>query len=422
MTDSPTILEQKMKILMGLRGYSIIKIDEKQALWKINSENAVTVDVSFPAELWEVKHKGKVVNDWKKDPTLPVNTRDMIQTLDDEFEAAWNEAVDNGWIIETEQPVEVPEEIEPETVQPETPKIDPEIEEKNRLEREENERILAEMDKFLQERQQAEEKTKPPEQPKQNNFKKSEPSDTIYSQPEDVLETAPTPVKGEVRLLDILSELVDDDLIQLFGKTGTCKTSIAIQAALEARSVGKSVYYLDTEKNISKKKKAEMLKAGVKYTPYTPSNPNGVFESVRDLDALHEFIKKIPKVDLIIIDSLGLPCLSVYCIGNQREQGLTLLKMMSISNTLKSYSNRNHSIGLVINQPESDMNKDQNTERRSYGDKNEFYYKELLKTAFVSKSPNKTTVVVKTFRSRDYGQGYKLFTVEISDKGVKVIQ
>ncbi len=288
--------------------------------------------------------------------------------------------------------------------------------------REENERKLAEMEKFEQERQQADEKPRMPEHPKPNTFKSPDHPHAIYSQPDEVLETAPTPVKGEVRLLDILSDLVDDDLIQLFGKTGTCKSSIAIQAALEARRSGKSVYYLDPEKNISKKKKTEMLQAGVTYTPYTPSNLNGNFESVRDLEALHEFIKKIPKVDLLIIDSLGLPCLTVYCAGNQREQGLTLQKMMLISSTLKSYANRNHSMVIVINQPESDMNKDPNTERRSFGDKVEFFYKELLKTVFVSKSPNKTSVVVKTYRSRDYGQGYKLFTVEITDKGVKVIQ
>ncbi len=96
--------------------------------------------------------------------------------------------------------------------------------------------------------------------------------------------------------------------------------------------------------------------------------------------------------------------------------------MMLISNTLKSYANRNNSLVIVINQPESDMNKDPNTERRSFGDKVEFFYKELLKTCFVSKSPGKTVVVVKTYRSRDYGQGTKLFTVEITDGGVKVIQ
>lgn len=293
-----------------------------------------------------------------------------------------------------------------------------EAEEKARLEREENEKKLAMAEQRELERQESESRGKQKSDIQKVNSKSQE----LYSQPEDKLETAPKPRKGEVGLLNILCDLVDDDLIQIFGKTGTCKTSIAIQAGLEARRAGKSVYYLDTEKNISKKKKAEMLQAGVTYYPYTPSNHNKIFESVRDLEAFHEFIKKIPKVDLLIVDSLGLPCLSVYIAGNQREQGLTLQKMMLISNTLKSYANRNNTLVVVINQPESDMNKDPNTERRSFGDKVEFFYKELLKTAFVSKSPDKTIVVAKTYRSRDYGQGTKLFTVEITDNGVKVIQ
>jgi len=284
-------------------------------------------------------------------------------------------------------------------------------EEENARKREENERILAEMEKFEQEKPQPEEPSKKPE-----------PSNTIYSPPEDVFETAPTPKKGVVKLLDIIYDLVEDDLVQFFGKTGTCKTSISIQAALEARESGKSVYYLDTEKNISRKKRTAMKDAGVIYMPYTPSNMTGEFKTVNDLIALHEFIKKIQKVDVLIIDSLGLPVLSVFCEGNQRDQGLSIQKMINISKYLKSYANKNRSLVIVINQPESDMNKDPKTERRSFGEKAEFYYKELLKTFFVEKKDTKTTVVVKTYRSRDYGQGYKLFTIEITNNGVKVIQ
>lgn len=282
--------------------------------------------------------------------------------------------------------------------------------------RKENERKLREYEQYACEREEhrsSEHKT--------SGFQKATPKcQELYSQPEDALETAPAPKKGKVGLLGILYDLIDDDLVQIFGKTGTGKTSIATQAAIEARQAGKAVYYLDPEKNISKRKKAAMIKAGVDYNPYTPSS--GGFKTVRDLEELHDHIKRIKKYDLVIIDSLGLPCLSVYCAGHQRDQGLTLQKMMLISNTLKSYANKNKCLVIVINQPESDMNKDPNTERRSFGDKVEFYYKELLKTAFVDKSENKTTIVVKTFRSREYGQGTKLFTVEITADGVKVIQ
>lgn len=291
-----------------------------------------------------------------------------------------------------------------------------EAEVKAKKDREENEKKLREFDQFEREREEHRSK-----EHKTPGFQNSNPKrQEFYSQPEDVLETAPVPKKGNVGLLGILYDLVDDDLVQIFGKTGTGKTSIATQAAMEARQSGKAVYYLDPEKNISKRKKAAMIKAGVDYVPYTPSS--GGFKTVRDLEELHDHIKRIKKYDLVIIDSLGLPCLSVYCAGNQRDQGLTFQKMMLISNTLKSYANKNKCLVIVINQPESDMNKDSNTERRSFGDKVEFYYKELLKTAFVKKSESKTTIVVKTYRSREYGQGTKLFTVEITADGVEVIQ
>jgi RecA/RadA recombinase len=281
-------------------------------------------------------------------------------------------------------------------------------EEKTRLD--ENKRTLDMIEQFEQNEVQV----------KPNTYNAIPEKQGFYTQPEDKLETVPTPKKGEVKLLDIISDLVEDDLVQFYGKTGTAKTSIAIQAALEARKTGKSVYYLDTEKNISRSKREAMKNAGVIYTPYTPSS--GEFKTVNDLIALHDFIKKIQKVDLLIVDSLGLPVLSVFCEGNQKDQGLSIQKMIIISKYLKSYANKNGSLVIVINQPESDMNKDPKTIRRSFGDKSEFYFKELLWTSFAEKSENKTTVVVKTYRSRDYGMGHKLFTVEISADGMKVIQ
>jgi RecA/RadA recombinase len=298
---------------------------------------------------------------------------------------------------------------------------DEEAGEDQEIDTEEKDRQLEENKKLLDEFEEAQDTQEQNEKPQKINYQKQTPQQqTVYSQPEDVLETAPTPKKGDVRLLDIIYELVEDDLVQFFGKTGTCKTSIAIQAAIEARKEGKSVYYLDTEKNISRSKREALKKAGIIYTPYSPSS--GEFRTVNDLISLYDFIKKIQRVDLLIIDSLGLPVLSVFCDGNQKDQGLALQKMIIISKYLKSYANKNRSLVIVTNQPESDMNKDPKTERRSFGDKSEFFYKELLKTVFVDKNPDKTKVVVKTYRSRDYGQGHKLFTVEVTADGMKVVQ
>ncbi len=79
------ICQKEMQILLGLRGFSIIKVNETQALWKINSTASITVDVSFPSKLWEVKNQGKKVDDWKTDTGLPASIRNMIQALEDDF-------------------------------------------------------------------------------------------------------------------------------------------------------------------------------------------------------------------------------------------------------------------------------------------------------------------------------------------------
>lgn len=405
----------KMKALLGLGDPSIVKSDERKAIKTINSNWQLKIDVTFPPNLWEASSKGKAY-DWKNGLGVPDDVRGIIEVLEEKYNAACAALAFESVDVVTSKPKDVPENATPENTKTESK------EEKDRLAREKNEQLLAEMEQFEQEKLDAESKSKKSEPVGRGNLHNKESESAIYSQPEDKLETAPIPKKGVVKLLDIIYDLVEDDLVQFFGKTGTCKTSISIQAALEAREAGKSVYYLDTEKNISKKKKAAMKKAGVIYTPYTPSNSTGEFKTVNDLIALHEFIKKIQKVDVLIMDSLGLPVLSVFCEGRQNDQGLSIQKMINISKYLKSYANKNQSLVIVINQPESDMNKDPKTERRSFGEKAEFFYKELWKTYFVEKTETKTTVVVKSYRSRDYGQGYALFTVEITENGVKVIQ
>lgn len=393
----------------------LVIYDDKTAVLPAGIDTEINIDAGKPVKEWVFFNKKdkkavdplvmtelmKVMRQDLAEIWFSINERASTKT-DEHIEKSPLENLEAGGFDLSSEPELTSEQKEEE-------------EEKARLARKENERLLADLEKFEQEKEKA-------EPPAKNGFKKPVEHEAIYSQPEDVYETAPTPKKGVVKLLDIIYDLVEDDLVQFFGKTGTCKTSISIQAALEARTSGKSVYYLDTEKNISKKKRTAMKTAGVIYTPYTPSNSTGEFKTVNDLIALHEFIKKIQKVDVLIVDSLGLPVLSVFCEGNQKDQGLSIQKMINISKYLKSYANKNQSLVIVINQPESDMNKDPKIERRSFGEKAEFYYKELLKTFFVEKTDTKTTVVVKTYRSRDYGQGYKLFTVEITDKGVKVIQ
>jgi RecA/RadA recombinase len=429
---------QNMKALLSLADSSIIQIDDRKAVKRINSEWELRIDVTFPPGLWEAAGKGKAY-DWKKGVGVPPNIIEVCTILEERYlEACDSIVVENvGSVEETtlEEP-EGNEEVPPERLselqneladdlkkpeESETPedneeaKKQAEIEEKNRLAREENERRLEMMEQVKQQDEESRSKLESKaahQKPKQGD---------LYTQPEDGEEEVPAPKKGEVKLLDILYDLVDDDLLQIYGKTGTGKTTIAMKAALEAKEQKKSVIYIDTEKNSSKKQRAHLKKEGIVYDFIRkPERSNET-----QLDKLQDYLKRLPKHDLVIIDSLGLPALSTYVNApNQQVQGQTFKKMIAISDCLKTYANNNESLVIVINQPESDMNKDQNVERRSFGDKSEYYYKEMLVTKFAKsgRSESKTTIVVKTYRSRSHGMGTKLFTVEITDNGIKVIQ
>jgi RecA/RadA recombinase len=233
-----------------------------------------------------------------------------------------------------------------------------------------------------------------------------------YVEPDHPEEEVPPVTKGEVKLLDILYELIEDDLLQIFGHTGTGKTSIAMKAAFEGRERKKSVIYLDTEHNITKNQVKDIKKLGI------------VYEYIPKFDNLYTFIKKLSKYDIVIVDSLGLPVLAMFADANMKEKGVALQKMIAISAFLKNYANENHALVIVLNQPESDMNKDPLTERKPFGDKSAYCYKEIISSKFAKggRTENKTTIVVKAFRSRSCGMGTKLFTVEITGAGIKVIQ
>lgn len=89
---TPEEINTRMNILLGLRGFSIVKLTEKTALWRMVSDDELLIDVSFPPELWEAKHAGKTL-DWVKSPEMPANLKGMIEALVEDFEAACNQDV-----------------------------------------------------------------------------------------------------------------------------------------------------------------------------------------------------------------------------------------------------------------------------------------------------------------------------------------
>jgi len=106
MSNMDLLNDSKMKILLGLRGFAIVKINEKSAQWRINSEDILDIDVSFPPTLWEAKHKGKVV-DWSSGIGIPANIKGMIETLVEDYKTALKNIGIEG------EPQESPAEVVP---------------------------------------------------------------------------------------------------------------------------------------------------------------------------------------------------------------------------------------------------------------------------------------------------------------------
>lgn len=209
-------------------------------------------------------------------------------------------------------------------------------------------------------------------------------------------------------LLDLLKQYVGDDVMQVFGDTGTGKSKFALEVAREAIAAGKSVYYLDTERNLTTEDIDSLKGCEYKYTPV--------------LDEIDKIVQKLPAVDVVILDSIGFPVLTSYARLSMKQKGDALLKLIAIFGDLKIWAYRNNGVAVVTNQPESEFNKEKGHIFRPFGDKSQFACKEIWKTEFEHRSPTETKVSIKSFRSRSMGQRTKIASLKITDAGVEVMQ
>lgn len=200
-----------------------------------------------------------------------------------------------------------------------------------------------------------------------------------------------------------LLEITGTDIIELFGESGTCKTTFCMEVIKDALTDKKKVLFIDTEKNIV-------------------SQPDGInlqyFPSFNDV---YKYISALPKgYDLVILDSLGLPILGEFARLGTKERGDILLKAEAIAYYLKKYSYDNKALVLVTNQPTSAFNKGKDAILTPFGDKSIYFFKEVWKTQALSSAPERTACSVSAFRSRRNGRGKRLFTVVVNNDGVEV--
>lgn len=216
-----------------------------------------------------------------------------------------------------------------------------------------------------------------------------------------------TDVATEDGLLNMIRGYVGNDVLEVFGDTGSGKSKFALTVAREAIAAGKRVYYLDTERNLTDADIKSLKGCEYKYTPV-----------IEEIDKL---VQKLPQVDVVIIDSIGLPVLTSYARLSVKQKGDALLKLIAIFGDLKKWAYLNNGIAIVTNQPESEFNKEPGHVLRPFGDKSQFAAKEIWKTEITSRNERETNVIIKSFRSRSVGHGSKIASMKITSAGVEVV-
>jgi len=403
----------KMDTLMGLKIPSVIKINDTTASMRINSEWELKITISGANILYEAQHKGK------NSASVPSDVIGVIDVFKEKYTDALEELLEGGlaehgikdpinnlkaggFEIEGDAPevpvkeplIESPD--EPDDVKQVTPS---DAEAKAQDDKEENLRKLAELERIEQQMNEAEER-KILEMAKRESIKES-------AVPKQQIENKQSPA-SKTPLLDMIFDYVGNDVLEVFGDTGSGKTAFVKKVAYEAAAAGKKVFYLDTERNLTKNDIDLLKKCKYQYTPV--------------IDEIDKVIQTLPAGDVVILDSVGFPVLTTFARMNMKQKGDALLKMIAIFGSLKEWAYKNNGIVLVTNQPESEFNKAPNHILRPFGDKSQFAAKEIWETIKDSSSPDLTKSTIKAFRSRSVGYGKRLATMNINDAGVEVVR
>ena len=216
------------------------------------------------------------------------------------------------------------------------------------------------------------------------------------------------------------------DLIQIFGDTGSGKSTFAVEVADSAvDNANKSVLFIDTEKNLSDNNRGE--KVDYVYIPdwqdiyaYVTGKPHMMSDEPFGINTTGSQTLK-SGYDVVVIDSMGLPALMAYdeySIADDADQFKIFQMFQHVSGELKKYAQKNNSLIIATNQPGSKLGDDGGA--NPFGDKSQFAFKELWRSYKESSSAIKTTCTLKAHRSRQAGEGAKLFKMEIDDDGVDI--
>ena len=220
-------------------------------------------------------------------------------------------------------------------------------------------------------------------------------------------------------LYDWVENLIEFGVGQIFGDTGTAKTAFCREVAEQAADEGKKVVYWDSEGNMTRAQRAAMNEH--KNITYVLDRDWAHIKNMLSSD-LSKGSPKLPKCDLFILDSIGVPVLGIYGTLKQNQKGNALQAMQGLLYELTKFAETNEAVVIVTNQPVSEMNKNEaeRADRHPFGDKAMFFTKEILKIVPGERTEYKTVCHIMAWRSRSAGRGKMLCTVTVSDSGVQV--
>lgn len=209
---------------------------------------------------------------------------------------------------------------------------------------------------------------------------------------------------GRANLFEKVLSIVGADTLEVFGPSGSGKSTFAYAVMSDALSLGRRVFWLDSERNLAEVPQHENLK----YI-YTPR-----------FDEIMNWARNLPQADLYVLDSLGYPVLTQFAESSMDEKGRMLLKAVSLTQYFKIASYRYKALVIVTNQPVSVFGKpgvsEQDLSLKPFGDKAVYGYKEIWRTNVAEAKEDRTVCEVRAWRSRRFGRGRLLFRITISDK------
>ncbi len=206
-------------------------------------------------------------------------------------------------------------------------------------------------------------------------------------------------------LYDKLLKIVGFDTVQIFGDSGSGKTSFALKVVADALDDGKKVVYIDSERNYPREPQHDNLR---------------YYYSPRLIDILNR-CANLPEADLYVLDSIGFPVITQFSLADMKRRGDMLLKCVTLTHFLKTATFKYKALALVTNQPQSAFGKGIGLDERApFGDKAQYGYKEIWRSYIDKAGSDETVCTIKAWRSRKFGRGKTLFQLRITDDGIEV--